>query len=301
MIHPPHCSRAIMTLVGLGTASAIACGGGGGTALETTAEQTGSGHQAGPSGSGSGAGGFDPFDAGTGGSSASGTIDPDAACATSTAEATLLPVNLFIMFDKSGSMEKNGKWDDATAALTAFIQDPATAGLRVALRFFPDDGCDDVTCDVDACSQPLVAIGPITADPAPVDAQEEALVTTIDAKSWEDGGGTPISAALAGAAKWAADHVAANPSEKAAVIFVTDGGPNGCNEDDGDIESIAEAAFTASGVRTYAVGLEGSNEPLMEEIAQGGGTTNAFFIGSGGNAQTDLVAALKAIQGSVIA
>jgi len=85
------------------------------------------------------------------------------------------------------------------------------------------------------------------------------------------------------------------------AIFVTDGEPYLCTEDADAIAALAGEGFTNGGIPTYAVGLEGSNEGLMNNIALQGGTNEAIFIGSGGNAQQELLDALKAIQGSQIA
>ncbi len=51
---------------------------------------------------------------------------------------------------------------------------------------------------------------------------------------------------------------------------------------------------------TYAVGMEGSQTAQINQIAQAGGTNQGIFIGTG-NAQAELLAALKAIQGSQVA
>jgi uncharacterized protein YegL len=101
---------------------------------------------------------------GTGGSM---SVDPDAACGMSEASATLKTVNMFVMFDRSWSMTECGdsmdtfmggdprcmtgpsRWALTSTALIQFVQSPSAAGLRVALRFFPDDhpaaGCDGYT------------------------------------------------------------------------------------------------------------------------------------------------------------
>ena len=129
--------RGIGLLLGLFgvLASAANCGSDG------DSSQDGAGAGAG-AGGGNGTGGtgavFD-LDASPGDSGDGSTIDPDAACATASEEATLVPVNMIIMFDRSGSMDQSNKWPNATSALTAFFEDPGTAGLRIALRFFPDD------------------------------------------------------------------------------------------------------------------------------------------------------------------
>jgi len=240
------------------------------------------------------------FDGSNGGTT---TIDPDAACAKTNQTAALTPVDMLIMFDRSGSMNQNNKWTQASSALTAFFEDPGTAGLRVALRFFPHDqpasGCNNNDCDENACAQVLVPLGALTADSAPTDAQEQALVSAVQNQAPGNGGGTPMYAALSGAEKWAASTLAQNPGDKVVVILVTDGAPNGCDENIQHIAGLASTAFGSQGVLTYAVGLEGSNTSDMDAIAKAGGTNQGIFIGSG-NAQQDLLNALKNIQGQTV-
>jgi hypothetical protein len=221
-------------------------------------------------------------------------------CAATKAVASAVPLNLFIMFDDSGSMKSNNKWNNASAALLGFFKDASSADLRVALRFFPDNGCDNGSCDVNACSQPQIDIGALSKDPAPMDAQEGKLVAAVQAAGPNGAGGTPIFAALGGAEKWAVAYQKAHPAEKTAVILVTDGQPNGCDENITHIAKLAADAKAAASVFTYAVGLQGSAQSDMDTIAAAGGTTKGFFIGNG-NAQQDLENALKAIQGNQLA
>jgi hypothetical protein len=247
-------------------------------------------------GGGQGAGGDDSFfDGGT--SHDDAALGADAACAATANEAAEIPVSMFIMFDKSGSMKDNNKWANTTGALASFFSDPASAGLRVGLRFFPDSGCDSQTCSVAKCATPLVAPAPLKADAAPADAQEQALLDALQSKG--PGGDTPMSAALGGAEKWATDYVAAHPSEKAVVILVTDGEPNGCDNSIDHIAKLASDAYGA-GVLTFAIGLVGSNEAQMNQIATAGGAAKAFLVGND-NTTTELLAALKAIQGTAVA
>jgi hypothetical protein len=97
----------------------------------------------------------------TGGSAGTPPIDEDAACGTGMASASLKPVNMFVVFDRSSSMNQCGsgmmgggmmgggmgetcetgptRWELAATALTQFFQDPGAADLGVALRFYPHD------------------------------------------------------------------------------------------------------------------------------------------------------------------
>lgn len=256
-----------------------ACGGG-----ETPADTTG------------GAGGGLFGDGGPGGGG--GLIGPNAACAKATTTAVLVPVNMFLIFDKSASMLDDGKWSAATKALATFFADPRVAGLRVALRFFPDNTCNAPQCDVDACTDPTVPIGKLTSETAPADAQEDALVTAV--LGAQPSGATPMYAALGGAEQAASIHLSHNPTHKAAVVLVTDGEPNGCETDITKIAELALQAWKTFAVTTYVVGLDGANQAQLDQIAAAGQTESAFFIGQG-DVEKALLEAFQAIQGKGLA
>ncbi|HYO96653.1 MAG TPA: vWA domain-containing protein [Polyangiaceae bacterium] len=260
-----------------------------------------------------------PITVGSGGASGgSGGAEPVTACATGMAKANLMPVNMFIQFDRSGSMLDDDKWPQAAQALTAFFQNAETAGLRIALRFFPHDspavGCsgdDDGVCSAEACSQPLVPLGEVLA--TPMDPHEAALVSAVQTSAppprpMRGSGqmappsqGTPIHPALEGALTWARANQLAKPNEKTVVVLVTDGEPTGCNEDMDAIAGLASTAFMTHGIPTYAVGIAGASEEQMDQIAEAGGTMRAFFAGNASTAQQDLINALNSIRGSVLA
>jgi hypothetical protein len=240
-----------------------------------SSEGTSSGGEGGTFSSGSSTGGFD-------------------ACATATLEGERTPVQLLIMFDKSGSMLDDQKWAGAKAALIAFFQDDDTAGLNIALRFFPDDdpvaGCNEVACNVDACAAPLVALGELNAQPAFAYPQPEALVLAVESKT--PGGQTPMFAALAGAEQWAV--ATASPDFRTAVVLVTDGKPNGCSEDINAIAQLAADALASDEISTHIIGMNGADIAQLNQIAMAGGTNSAFVIGNG-SVHSDLVAAFEAI------
>lgn len=255
---------------------------------------TGSGASSGPSmGGGDVTVGVGP---GSGPGSGSGGFGT---CASSTEVATPVEVNMFISFDKSGSMDSDNKWVDATQALKSFFQDPGTDGLRVAMRFFGDDlpggaGCSQFICNLAACAVPHVDVGTLLA--APGDAHESALIAAIDARQPGGGGGTPIHPALHGATTWAKSYKSAHAGDEVVVILVSDGNPEGCIETPSVISGLASDAYNNHGIRTYSVGLAGSSEAFMDQIASAGGTSQAFFINSG-NVTSQLLGALQQIQG----
>jgi hypothetical protein len=240
-------------------------------------------------------------DSASGGGSSGGSL---AECATSRNSGELVPVNMFVMMDNSLSMEQQNKWSQASSAMIAFFEDPSTGGLDIALRFFdqPDAGagCNEQACandTIDACSQPEVPLGTVTEQPG--DPQESALVGAVNGQQ-PDVAGTPLFAALSGATQWALAEQASNADEQMVVVFVTDGEPrqeDSCPRDADSIAGVAQGAY-AQGVLTYAIGLEGSNENLMNAIAAAGGSGQGIFIGSQ-NAERDLLNALTQIRGEV--
>jgi hypothetical protein len=184
----------------------------------------------------------------------------------------------------------------AAAGTTGLAGSTGTAGAAATLN-----------CDVNACSKPLVDIAPLTADPAPTDVQEQKLLDAIaasappDVAMLQNNPQTPTSAALAGATQWATTYETAHPDEKTVIILITDGEPQGCDTNIANIARIANDAYTKSGVATYVIGLTGSNEQTLNQIAMGGGTEKAFTVSDGNTATSDLLAKLIAIRGAAIA
>ena len=89
--------------------------------------------------------GFDPTTNDGGGFGQDGDLVADTglnACATESARGKLLPLDLFMMLDTSGSMytrvsANQSKYGAVKSALTTFVNDPASAGIGLGLSFFP--------------------------------------------------------------------------------------------------------------------------------------------------------------------
>lgn len=87
----------------------------------------------------SGAGG----DLGMGGHATGGSGQGGDSCAGETVNAEPIPLDMYIMLDRSGSMtEETGvanvtKWDAVSSGLSTFFAAPDSAGLGVAMQFFP--------------------------------------------------------------------------------------------------------------------------------------------------------------------
>jgi hypothetical protein len=92
---------------------------------------------------------------GTAGTAAMGAGGVDGECGGDDFAAELLPLDLYLMLDSSGSMldEANGstKWAAIQSALRSFLDDPASAGIGIGLQFFPLKSPDaPETCDSNA-------------------------------------------------------------------------------------------------------------------------------------------------------
>jgi hypothetical protein len=217
------------------------------------------------------------------------------------------------------------RWDVVTAAVSKFIADPRAAGLRVALRFFPSDlpvaGCDGYpvtfgaagmggmsattgpNCLASACAVPLVELGELTAEPAPSDVQEASLVAAIQATKPPDGSGTiaqkPTFAALSGAVQWASALQSAHPSERTAIILVTNGAPQGCDTNLPNIEQILAIAYKDSRISTYVIaqpGIGDSDRIPLDALAAAGHTGQALVIDDSGVIPDSLFTSLNALR-----
>lgn len=221
-------------------------------------------------------------------------------CVAQTFAAQPVSVSLYLMIDRSGSMQEGNKWGQTMSALRQFVRAPEADGLRVALRFFGDDepvvGCSQHECSRAACAQPLVEAAALAASDGASDLQESALVEILEHTSPLSGFGTPIYPALGGALDWARDYRTTHNDEDVAVVLVTDGEPNGCDTNIDHISGLALDAFTTHGVRTYAIGLQGSNERQLQQIAAAGHTREGIFIGANNDAEQQLLAALHGIR-----
>ena len=216
----------------------------------------------------------------------------DLSCASSNQQAALVPVNLVVLLDRSGSMGDgvNGdpalKWNPVTAALGAFFADPQSAGMNASLSLFPaaNDQCN-----------PSVYYFAAVPERALPDGQTFAAAMAAAAPS----GDTPTRPAILGAIDYAKDVRDATPGSRTAIVLVTDGDPDVC---DSSVANVSlEVAKVASTIKTYVIGV-GQSLSSLDMIAQAGGTDHPTLVSVGDPAQTkcDFLAALQQIRGLVL-
>jgi hypothetical protein len=196
-----------------------------------------------------------------------------------------------IVFDHSYAMLED--WPEAAQGLVSFLE-AAPAGLSVALNLYPNATCNLDSCAVGACYEPLVDFGTLPDNTA-------ALSSAIDAADLPvAGSGSPLFLALGGALQRATDH-RNDTSRETAVVFVSDGLPNGCNDNANLIAETARQGFEDLGLRTFVIGVEtpstngGLDDLVLEDTAMAGGTDSALFIVAGSDLAAELQVALESV------
>jgi hypothetical protein len=209
-------------------------------------------------------------------------------CGTESAKAERLPVDIFILQDRSMSMlmpaqpaSPTSKWDAIKAAVTQFLQSPGAEGLGVGLGFFPPMAMGQA-CNPATYAMPAVPIAPLPGAAMPI---VDALAATMP------GGNTPTRPALDGVIQYA-QAWQTQMHRRVAIALATDGQPNQCQS---SVASVSASAATGAGmgILTFVIGV-GPLLQNLDAIAQAGGTKMAFQVAAGTADQ--LVAAFKAIQ-----
>lgn len=290
-------SRALLVAGLILSTAAINCSAGGG--FQGNGDTTFNGDTGGGSAGSGGSGGALSFDGGLNFTSSIGAGEQDgsANCGLITEEAKASTLNLYIALDKSSSMAGDSKWAKATAGLGAFLGDPASAGVRVALNFFPLD--NNPTCDQHAYQAPVVPFGALPQNAAPI---SKALGATTP-----NGFSTPIYPALGGAILEARAEAQKTPGQTGAVLLVTDGEPQGpsssCGgvnpQDANAIAQLAKSGLSTLSIKTFVIGLPGVNQAIANQIAAAGGSSEAILIGSV-DVQSAFQSALAQVRGTAL-
>lgn len=266
---------------------------------------------------------------GAGGSSEPGHLDVGggstslpSGCATDTYPGEVIPLDMHLMLDRSSSMQDGSppKWGEVTAAISSFMNLPASGDLGMAMAVFPvarsqqapltcevpadclpfTDQCVAGTCvdedpeDATSCwagdySSPVVSMGGLPG----VASQIAAAMNDTEVM-----GRTPMAPALLGGINYATQWAEKTPEHLTILVLATDGYPTKCAPQDiNDVAAIAGGAFNDKGLKTFVIGI-GDGLDNLNLIAQKGGTGAAIMVDSG-NAGEEFLAALNLIRGSM--
>ncbi len=283
----------------------------------------------GGSGNASAAGGT----AGTGGgtigdSSTGGGGGIGAACAAESHDGELVPVDMFVMLDRSGSMSDDNKWSNVTGAISNFVKLPNLTKLGMGLAFFPITAkdqpplnvqcTDDSVCGVYGPCEALLGaclgsfspfntpvgscVAPDYTKPAVQIADLPAVgsqITSAIAGQSAGGDTTPMAPALEGAIDYAQGWAQQHTDHVTVVVLATDGEPSGCNPNriDTVVQRAQEGLNQNPSIKTFVIGV-GSALITLNDIAKAGGTDQAIIVTTG-NAAQEFLDALDKIRGSL--
>jgi hypothetical protein len=258
-------------------------------------------------GAGGGAGAGGPTflrDGAAGGarSQADALLNPDVACVVQKQDSRPIPTDIFIMLDKSISMNCPAtdatcdvspsstppptRWTAVTAGIGNFVKTDTNAGIGVGLSLF------DYAADTSMCvpQNYVNSAIPIKALPAAGAAVLNRIAAT------RPGGVTPTLWALEGAIMYVRQYMAENPGKSAAVVFVTDGMPNSplCPSTVQAAADVAQAAFLETpSIETYVVGMGAT--ATLDQIALAGSGATRHYIDANGDPATALRDLLKLV------
>jgi hypothetical protein len=266
----------------------------------------------GRSGSSSGGSGMLPPDRADSGLFTADT-NPDATCGFESFDLHRKPIDLFVVLDRSASMQDDSKGDDANPdagrpskwsqvipALTEVIR-AGDSGISWGLKTFPED----VSGSSSDCANERVTD---KIDVAVASMNAERTATAVEAAS-PDGDGTPTAAAL-GVASHYLNGLGTN--DRKYIVLATDGEPS-CGgaagalvKDSSKAKSDAIAAVKAAadtGIHTFVVGVattKSSATSTLNQLATAGLEPRAdpdasapkFYLAS---TRDELVSALRSI------
>jgi hypothetical protein len=312
------------------TGTADVNGSAGGTSSGGGAGGVGAGAVAGGGGTGLGGVGGDvggTFNIGSGATNG-GSVDGGPKCSVDVHQGERLPLDMYFLVDTSGSMgekvQGGTKWSVISASLVSFLNDPANSDVATGIGYFPKiDPAAPKTCSTtpdcgpfgpcvglnlfgaclgcycaaaDGCQVPGYAVPSV---PLMLPPNHAAVVTDLGTHG--PSGGTPTTPALTGAAQIASQWTHDNPGRTTVIVLATDGNPTGCTANSvQDIANVAAAALNATNkIKTFVIGV-GSSLTALNQVAQAGGTGQAFIVDTAGDVAKAFTAALNSIRGQAV-
>jgi hypothetical protein len=220
----------------------------------------------------------------------------DAVCAAQAYEGEAVPLDIYIMFDQSGSMLNDvggiTRLDAVERAAGTFLRDQASSAIGVGVGYFGYQPIGQTTCAATDYATPSVTV---TLD-------HEATLGSLAQR--EPIGETPTGAAIRGACSYAQSWKKANAGHSVVILLLTDGEPKapqscstgGCCPTLADaVQATADCRNGKPGIKTYVLGV-GPFLDNLQQIAQAGGTEHAYLIGDQ-DVEQKVLQALNTIRG----
>jgi hypothetical protein len=239
----------------------------------------------------------------------------DQPCSAEAFETENIPLDMYVMFDRSGSMCscvdpplignpcpdpncRKTRIEAIREAMSGFLGDTGSNGIGVGVGYFGQQPIGAADCRPETYSIPSVTIATLPDNAANV----MASLNTADPI-----GETPTGGAIRGACSYARQWQAEHTDRQVVILFVTDGEPKApvsCPNGAGACcPTLVDATQAASdclngeiGIRTYVLGVG----PFLQNLAQiavAGGTSKAYLVQEGQDVAAQVLAALNQIRG----
>jgi hypothetical protein len=226
---------------------------------------------------------------------------PIGSCVAQAAAAEGIPLDLYVMFDQSGSMitpsGEGTRLDVVRAALTDFARAQASSGIGIGIGYFGYLPIGQTSCEPSRYRDPSVPI-------AGLPGNADALVRSLQGIS--PVGETPTAAAIRGACGYASEWKNGHPDRLTVMLLITDGvpeapvtsqQPGGCSPTLEDAVAATSACSADNdGMPTYVIGV-GPSLSNLDRIAAAGGTEKAYLV-EGGDVGAKVLQALNTIRGA---
>lgn len=214
-------------------------------------------------------------------------------------EGESVPLDIYVMFDTSGSMLNDvggmTRLQAIQRAAAEFLRDPASRGIGVGIGYFGFQAIGSTSCDVNAYAMPSVEVS----------TDHEAVIASLESQT--PTGETPTAAALRGACDYGRAEKASHPGRALVILLMTDGKPeapvscgaNGCCPTlDDAVAAATECASGGHGLPIYVLGV-GPELDNLNEIAKAGKTRSAYLVGNQ-DVTASVLKALNSIRGDAI-
>jgi hypothetical protein len=100
-------------------------------------------------------------------------------------------------------------------------------------------------------------------------APDHPMIQAISQESFVGGYGTHIEGALRGMAEYTTSHRILG--REMIGVLMTDGDPNGCEENVGTLAQLVSDHLANDGIRTFIIGMQGATDTNLERLAVAGG------------------------------
>lgn len=200
-------------------------------------------------------------------------------CLMGSTVATRKRLDMYLVVDANVTLPYSGSWEVATRGIRMFVQDPASIGIGVGLRYYGSE-CAAEPYD----TEPTVEVREL-----PGNEDELVAGTMMDAEY----SASPMAPALEGGIRHQSERAKMYPDRKQIVVMITDGFTQDlqCRYSLQDVQDIAADGFSSNPqIQTYVVGFGAPDTMstiaddilarfnVLNAVARDGGSGSAFSV-----------------------